>query len=95
MSSTNHRRDPFLPLGHVGGRGCKRPESPPLGIAKRRSDGRGIGMRLRRFAISLFNPRLPQLVRQSPLAIAARRKRPRLAQRIGLIVDITELGKAV
>src|SRR5258708_304048 len=96
MAGADHRAERFLPLfGIAYCRSGKGAEPAPFGEAQRGRDGLGLRMLPRCRAVLLRHSRRAQLLEHTPFAVAAPRQRLGLGQRIGRVVDIPLLGKAV
>lgn len=92
---SNHCRDPFLALAGIDDLSREWPDPSPLREAKCRLDRFLVGKRCGPGAVRFFDARLPQVVGEPPLAIAASAQRPRFRHRISRIVDQPELGEPI
>src|SRR5690242_248346 len=95
MAGPNHRRDPFFALDSVRGSSCKRTETPALGKTQCSGQSLILCMIPGEPRVRLLDARNSQFLFEPPLAVTARAQRPRLTQRIGGVIDVSEICKAV
>lgn len=93
MSRTDHRCNRSFAISRVRPLGGERTNSPPLGEAKGRRDGRFLGSIQRFPTVRLADPGMPELLGKPSLPIASAGKRARLDERECGIIDIAELCK--
>ena len=91
VSGASHRRQRLLTrFGVASGRGGERPDPPSLGESQSGVDDLDIGMAARRLAVLVADSCNMQRLNHSALAEAPACKRPRLGQRVGGVIDVTE-----